>query len=84
MSKPRKVSFEELPIDEKFKSIFDEYKRQTQEQVLFDVLVQFYFAAWTRACDYEKMTSKEVVEAVMSVCKKIEEQYNYNIDDDLI
>ena len=79
----RKVSFEELTIEDKFKSIFEEYKRQVQEQVLFDVLTQFYFADWTRACDYEKMTPEEVVEAVMSVCKNLEEKYSYNIDDDL-
>ena len=78
-----KVRFEELPIEEKFRSLFDEYKRQVQEQVLFDVLTRFYFADWTRACDYEKMTSEEVVEAAMSVCKKLEEEYNYNLDDDL-
>lgn len=78
-----KVRFEELPIDEKFKSLFEEYRRQAQEQVLFDVLTQFYFADWTRQCDYEKMTSEEVVEAAMTVCKKIEEKYNYNIDDDI-
>ena len=75
--------FEELPIDEKFKSLFEEYKRQVQEQVLFDVLSQFYFADWTRQCDYEKMTSEEVVEAAMAVCKRLEERYNYNLDNDL-
>lgn len=78
-----KVLFEELSIDEKFKSLFEEYKRQAQEQVLFDVLTQFYFADWTRQCDYEKMTSEEVVEAAMAVCKKLEERYNYSLDDDL-
>ena len=78
-----KVRFEELPIDEKFKSVFEEYKRQVQEGVLYDVLTQFYFADWTRACDYEKMTSEEVVEAAMTVCKKLEERYKYSLDDDL-
>ena len=78
-----KIRLEELPIDEKFKSVFEEYKRQIQEQVLFDVLTSFYFANWTRACDYNNMTSKDVVDAAMAVCKKIEERYNYNLDDDL-
>ena len=78
-----KVQFEELPINSKFKILFEEYKRQIQEEVLFNVLSQFYFADWTRACDYTKMTPEEVVEAVMAICKKIEEQYSYNIDDDL-
>ena len=78
-----KVQFDDLPIEEKFKSLFVEYKRQVQEQVLFDVLTQFYFADWTRACDYEKMTSEEVVEAAMSICKKLEEKYKYNLDNDL-
>ena len=77
------VKFEELPIEDKFKSLFEDYKRSVQEQVLYDVLVRFYFADWTRKCDYEKMTSEEVVEAAMSVCNKIEEHYNYSIDNDL-
>ena len=79
----RKVPFEELPIDKKFKRVFEDYKRQIQEEVLFNVLSQFYFADWTRACDYNKMTSEEVVEAAMAVCKKLEERYNYNLDNDL-
>ena len=79
----RKVPFEELPIDEKFKSVFEDYRRQIQEEVLFNVLSQFYFADWTRACDYKKMTSEEVVEAAMSVCKKLEEHYSYSMDDEL-
>ena len=78
-----KVRFEELPIEDKFKSVFEEYKRKVQEEVLYDVMTQFYFADWTRACDYEKMTSEEVVKAAMAVCKKLEEQYNYSLDDDI-
>ena len=78
-----RVPFEELPIEDKFKSVFEEYKRYVQEQVLFDVLTRFYFADWTRQCDYEKMTSEEVVEAAMAVCKKLEERYNYSIDYEL-
>lgn len=78
-----KFRFEELPIEDKFKSVFEEYKRKVQEEVLYDVMTQFYFANWTRACDYEKMTSEEVVKAAMAVCKKLEEQYNYSLDDDI-
>lgn len=77
-----KVSFEELPIEDKFKTVFEEYKRQIQESVLFDVMTAFYFADWTRKCDYDKMTSEEVVEAAMTVCKKLEEKYNYSLDDE--
>lgn len=78
-----KVRFEELSIEDKFKSLFEEYKRKAQEEVLFDVMTQFYFADWTRQCDYEKMTPEEVVEAAMAVCKKLEERYNYSLDDDI-
>ena len=78
-----KVRFEELPIEDKFKCLFEEYKRQAQEEVLYDVMTQFYFADWTRQCDYEKMTSEEVVEAAMTVCKKLEERWNYSLDDDI-
>lgn len=81
--KTDKVKFEELPIEDKFKSLFEDYKRQIQEQVLYDVLVRFYFADWTRKCDYGNMTSEEVVKAAMSVCEKIEKDYNYSIDNDI-
>ena len=70
-------------IEAKFHLLFKEDKRQIEENVLFDVLRRFYFADWTRACDYEKMTPEEVMKAAMSVCKEIEKDYNYNIDDDL-
>ena len=79
-----KVLFDALPIDEKFKKLFDEYKREIQEKVLYDVLIRFYFADWTRACDYENMTAEEVVNAAMEVCHKIEKDYNYDIDDDIL
>jgi hypothetical protein len=77
-----KVNFEELPVEEQFKKVFGNYERTIQERVLYDVLTEFYFADWTRKCDYDKMTSEEVVEAAMTVCKKLEEKYNYSLDDD--
>lgn len=77
-----KVPFEELPVEEQFKKVFGNYERTIQERVLYDVLTEFYFADWTRKCDYDKMTSEEVVEAAMTVCKKLEEKYNYFLDDD--
>ena len=77
-----KFSFEEHSVEYKFKLAFEEYKKEIQEQVLFDVLTAFYFADWTRACDYEKMTSQEVMLAAMSVCKKLEEKYNYSLDNE--
>ena len=77
-----KIPFEELSVEEQFKQVFGNYERQTQERVLYDVLTEFYFADWTRKCDYDKMTSEEVVEAAIAVCKKIEEKYNYSLDDE--
>ena len=77
-----KFSFEEHSVEYKFKLAFEEYKKEVQEQVLFDVFTSFYFADWTRKCDYEKMTSEEVVKAAMAVCKKLEEKYNYSLDDE--
>lgn len=79
-----KTLFDALPIDEKFKKLFNEYKREIQEKVLYDVLIRFYFADWTRACDYQNMTAEEVVNAAMEVCHKIEKDYNYDIDDDIL
>jgi hypothetical protein len=78
-----RAQFEARPIEDKFKSLFEEYKRRAQEEVLYDVMTQFYFADWTRKCDYDNMTSEEVVEAAMSVCKKLEERWNYSLDDDI-
>lgn len=77
-----KFSFEEHSVEYKFKLAFEEYKKEIQEQVLFDIFTGFYFADWTRKCDYEKMTSEEVVEAAMAVCKKLEEKYKYSLDDE--
>ena len=77
-----KVSFEELPIEDKFNKVFEYYKKQIEHAVLYDVLTEFYFADWTRACDYNKMTSEEVVEAAMKACKKLEEKYNYSLDEE--
>ena len=76
-----KMPFEELPIEDKFKKVFEEYRKQIEYSVLYDVLTGFYFADWTRKCDYDKMTSEEVVEAAMEVCGKLEEKYNYSLDD---
>ena len=77
-----KVNFEELPIEVQMRHVFGNYKRQVQEGILYDILTEFYFADWTRKCDYDKMTSEEVVEAAIAVCKKIEEKYNYSLDDE--
>lgn len=77
-----KIPFEDLPIEDKFKAIFEEYRRQIQEGVLFDVMTAFYFADWTRKCDYDKMTSEEVVEAAMAVCRRLEAKYKYSLDDE--
>ena len=77
-----KVNFEELPIEVQMRHVFGNYKRQIQEGILYDILTEFYFADWTRKCDYDKMTSEEVVEAAMEVCKHIEEKYNYSLDDE--
>lgn len=75
--------FEEDNLQETIDNVFVELKRRTREEILYDVLTQFYFADWTRPCDYEKMTSEEVVEAAMTICKKLEEKYNYSLDNDI-
>lgn len=77
-----KIPFEDLPIDEQFKKVFETYKKQIEHAVLYDVMTAFYFADWTRKCDYEKMTSEEVVNAAMAVCGRIEAKYNYSLDND--
>lgn len=83
MDYKNEISFEDLPIKTQFEQVFERYKRKIEESVLFNVLTKFYFADWTRACDYENMTSEEVMKAAMSVCKEIEKEYNYDINDDL-
>lgn len=77
-------NFEELSVEDKFSSLLKDYKKQVKEQVLFDVLVRFYFADWTRKCDYDKMSSENIVESVMNVCKQIEKDYNYDFNDDIM
>lgn len=77
-----KIPFEDLSVQEQFKQVFGNYERIIQEKVLYDVLTAFYFADWTRKCDYDKMTSEEVVDAAMAVCKKLEKKYLYSLDDE--
>ena len=76
-----KIPFEDLPVEEQFKKVFENYRIQIEHAILYDILSEFYFADWTRKCDYEKMTSEEVVEAAMTVCKKIETNNGFNFDD---
>lgn len=76
-----KVPFEELPVEEQFKKVFGNYERIIQNKVLYDVLTAFYFADWTRKCEYDKMTSEEVVDAAIAVCKTLEKKYLYSLDD---
>ena len=77
-----KIPFEDLPVEEQFKKVFENYKKQIEHAVLYDVLTRFYFADWTRKCDYDEMSSEEVVKAAMEVCEKIEEKYGYSLDDE--
>jgi hypothetical protein len=77
-----KVDFQELSIEEQVNKVLENYKKQIERAVLYDVLTAFYFADWTRKCDYDNMTSEEVVDAAMVVCKKLEEKYNYSLDDE--
>ena len=77
-----KVDFQELSIEEQVNKVLENYKKQIEHAVLYDVLTAFYFADWTRKCDYDNMTSEEVVDAAMAVCKKLEEKYNYSLDDE--
>lgn len=76
------IPFEELAIEEQVNKVLENYRKQIEHEVLYDVLTEFYFADWTRKCDYGKMTSEEVVDAAMTVCKKLEEKYNYSLEDE--
>jgi DNA-directed RNA polymerase subunit F len=77
-----KVDFQELSIEEQVNKVLENYKKQIEHAVLYDVMTAFYFADWTRKCDYDNMTSEEVVEAAMSVCRKLEEKYKYSLIDE--
>ena len=66
------------------KEAIDEHDRNLTEQILFDILTGLYFQDWTRACDYEKMTKEEIIEAYTNTCKEIEKRYNYDYTSDLL
>lgn len=76
------VPFKDLPVEDKFKKVFEEHRKQIERSVLYDVLTAFYFADWTRKCEYDKMTSEEVVDAAIAVCKTLEKKYLYSLDDE--
>lgn len=66
------------------KEAIDEHDRNLTEQILFDILSDLYFQNWTRACNYEKMTKKDIIEAYTNTCKEIEKRYNYDYINDLL
>lgn len=66
------------------KDAIDKHDRNLTEKILFDVLSILYFQDWTRACDYEKMTKEEIIQAYTNTCKKIEQRYNYDFTNDLL
>lgn len=78
-----RFDFDSMPIDSQLAYVLKNYKRQIETKVLYDILVRFYFADWTRQCNYENMTQEELIQCMMDVCKKIEKDYKYSVDDDL-
>lgn len=60
-----------------------DYRRQVQENVLCDILMRFMFADWTRRQEYTKLTGEDVVNKVATICKQIETDYSYSLEDDL-
>lgn len=46
------------------------------KQLVISLLYRLYFQDYNRACDYNKMTGAEVVEAQHKVLKEIEKDFN--------
>lgn len=77
-----KAICEKYQIDKELFKALKEHDRKIEERVLFDVLGILYFQDYNRACDYDKMTGAEVVEAQHKILKEIQERYNYDFDRD--
>ena len=73
---------ESKQIDKDLFEALKEHDRKIEERVLFDVLGILYFQDYNRACDYDKMTGAEVVEAQHKILKEIQERYSYDFDRD--
>lgn len=88
LHKDIKLLEKKLDLESKVKcSVPDFLKKRDRkivEKVLFDVLFSLYFQDYNRACDYDKMSGKEVVDAQHKVLKEIEERYNYNFRFDIL
>ena len=78
-----RFDFDSLNIESQLSYVLKNYKRQIQENLLYDILMRFYFADWTRECDYSKMSSEEIINKVMEVCNNIEKNYNYKLENDI-
>ena len=39
-----KIPFEDLPVEEQFKKVFENYRIQIEHAILYDILSEFYFA----------------------------------------
>ena len=84
VEKENKKLKEEYSNLKDLKEAIDEHDRKIEERVLFDILSYLYFQDWTRACDYNKMTKEEIIQAYTNTCKEIEQRYNYNYSRDLL
>ena len=65
----------------RFKKLLNEFEREIEERVLFDVLSILYFQDYNKQCNYDNLTGSEVVEMQHKVLKEIEKRYNFKLND---
>jgi len=67
-------------FEKQFAEMLKQHERVVTERVLSRVLTGLYFQDYNRKCDYDKMTGEQVVMAQHEVLKKIEQEFDYDLD----
>ena len=70
-------------LNEKLQDFLVNFKRETTEEVLMDILLTLYFLDCNRECEYSKMSASDIVKIYHETLGQIEKRYNFDFNREL-
>lgn len=67
-------------LNETLQDFLVQFKRETTEQILMDVLCTLYFLDCNRECDYSRMQASEIVKIYHKALDEIEKRYDFDFN----
>lgn len=71
-------------ITSQIRPILQKFERDITEKVLSRVFSTLYYQNYNRACNYNNMTGEQIVLAQHEVLSKLEKEFNYSFENDLL